>query len=118
MQSVPFFLIQIGLQQEIPTPEEGSASAIAQAYRRASGPAEAELSANWTDKDDKLSEQIKLFGAIDTTVAGVLDKLIRHQIHHRGQLTILMRQAGLAAPGVYGPNEEETAAMNAAQAKS
>jgi uncharacterized damage-inducible protein DinB len=47
-----------------------------------------------------------------------LDKLIRHQIHHRGQITILMRQAGLAAPGVYGPNEEETAAMKAAQAKS
>ncbi|WP_258881781.1 DinB family protein [Paenibacillus sp. sptzw28] len=40
----------------------------------------------------------------------------RHQIHHRGQMTILIRQAGLTAPGIYGPNEEETAAMRAAHA--
>jgi hypothetical protein len=44
------FLIQIGLQQEIPAPEQGPASAIAQAYRRASEAAVAKLSANWTDK--------------------------------------------------------------------
>jgi uncharacterized damage-inducible protein DinB len=118
VQSVPFFLNQIGLQQEIPTPEQGSASAIAQAYRRASEAAVAELSANWADKDDKLPEPIKLFGVIDTTIGDVLVKLVRHEIHHRAQLTILMRQAGLAAPGVYGPNEEETAAMKAAQANS
>lgn len=118
VQSVPFFVNQIGLQQEVPAPEEGSASAIAQAYRRASEAVVAELSANWADQDDKLPQPIKLFGFIDTTVAGVLNTLVRHQIHHRAQLTILMRQAGLAAPGVYGPNEEETAAMKAAQAKS
>ncbi|MFB5678435.1 DinB family protein [Paenibacillus terreus] len=118
VQSVPFFLVQIGLQQEIPTPEQGSASAIAQAYRRVCEAAVAELSANWADKDEKLPEMIKVFGVYDMTVADVLNQLVRHQIHHRGQLTILMRQAGLAAPGVYGPNEEETAAMRAAQANS
>ncbi|MFM9276652.1 DinB family protein [Paenibacillus jiagnxiensis] len=118
VQSVPFFVNQIGLQQEIPAPEEGSASAIAQAYRRASEAVVAELSANWADKDEKLPEPIKLFGVYDMTVGDVLVQLVRHQIHHRGQITILMRQAGLAAPGVYGPNEEETAAMRAAQANS
>lgn len=118
VQSVPFFVNQIGLQQEVPAPEEGSALAIAQAYSRASEAVVAELSANWTGQDDKLSHPIKLFGVIDTTVAGVLNTLVRHQIHHRAQLTILMRQAGLVAPGIYGPNEEETAAMKAAQAKS
>ncbi|MFB5760919.1 DinB family protein [Paenibacillus medicaginis] len=118
VQSVPFFVNQIGLQQEIPASEEGSAAAIAQAYRRASEAVVAELNANWADQDDKLPQPLKLFGVIDTTVGGVLNGLIRHQIHHRGQITILMRQAGLAAPGVYGPNEEETAAMRAAQANS
>ncbi|MCM3697818.1 DinB family protein [Paenibacillus macerans] len=117
-QSVGVFFNQVGLQQEIPTVESGSASAIAEAYRRASESAIAEISANWADKDDKLQEPIKLFGFMDTTVAGVLNTLVRHQIHHRAQITILMRQAGLAAPGVYGPNEEETAAMKAARAKS
>ncbi|MEK3789386.1 DinB family protein [Paenibacillus sp. FSL K6-1230] len=118
VQSVPFFVNQIGFQQEVPAPQEGSASAIAQAYRRASEAVVAELSAHWADQDDKLPQPIKLFGVIDTTVAGVLNTLVRHQIHHRAQLTILMRQAGLVAPGIYGPNEEETAAMKAAQAKS
>ncbi|MCK4657684.1 MAG: hypothetical protein KAT85_11650, partial [candidate division Zixibacteria bacterium] len=28
-------------------------------------------------------------------------------IHHRGQMTVLMRQAGLKVPGVYGPSMEE-----------
>ena len=29
--------------------------------------------------------------------------LINHQNHHRGQMTVLMRQAGLTVPGVYIP---------------
>jgi uncharacterized damage-inducible protein DinB len=32
--------------------------------------------------------------------------LISHQIHHRGQMTVLMRQAGLAVPSIYGPVKE------------
>lgn len=36
---------------------------------------------------------------------------IVHQIHHRGQLTVLMRMAGLKVPGVYGPAKEEWEAM-------
>lgn len=39
--------------------------------------------------------------------------LIAHQSHHRGQLTVLMRKAGLPVPGVYGPAREEWAAMGA-----
>jgi len=33
--------------------------------------------------------------------------LLVHEIHHRGQMTVLMRQAGLKVPGVYGPAKEE-----------
>ena len=33
--------------------------------------------------------------------------LINHQTHHRGQMTVLMRQAGLKVPGIYGPSLEE-----------
>jgi len=36
-----------------------------------------------------------------------LQALVAHQAHHRGQMTVLMRQAGLAVPGVYGPAREE-----------
>lgn len=37
--------------------------------------------------------------------------MIQHQIHHRGQMTILMRQAGLTVPGLYGPSKEEWAVI-------
>jgi uncharacterized damage-inducible protein DinB len=36
-----------------------------------------------------------------------LQSLVVHQAHHRGQMTVLMRQAGLRVPGVYGPAREE-----------
>ena len=39
-----------------------------------------------------------------------LDVLVRHQTHHRGQMTVLMRQAGLRVPGVCGPAREDWAA--------
>jgi uncharacterized damage-inducible protein DinB len=40
----------------------------------------------------------------------VLASLILHQCHHRGQITVLIRQAGLVPPGIYGPTREEAAA--------
>lgn len=33
--------------------------------------------------------------------------LLIHQTHHRGQMTVLMRMAGLKVPGIYGPSKEE-----------
>ncbi|WP_276357111.1 DinB family protein [Cohnella caldifontis] len=86
------------------------AQEIADGYRKASDSAVAALKAQWTDA--KLSETLQLFGR-SMTYAGLLELVVRHQIHHRGQMTVLMRQAGLVPPGVYGPNEEETAAMRA-----
>lgn len=32
--------------------------------------------------------------------------LIKHIIHHRGQVTVLMRQAGIEPFGVYDPTKE------------
>ena len=32
--------------------------------------------------------------------------LVTHQVHHRGQMTVLMRQAGLTVPDTYGPAKE------------
>jgi uncharacterized damage-inducible protein DinB len=46
------------------------------------------------------------------------DAILAHGIHHRGQLSLMCRLAGGQAPGLYGPNREETAAMRAAAAKS
>ena len=35
--------------------------------------------------------------------------LLCHEIHHRGQLTLLLRQAGLTVPPVYGPSADSPA---------
>ena len=37
--------------------------------------------------------------------------IFAHGIHHRGQLSLMCRLAGGQAPGMYGPNREEMAAM-------
>ena len=36
-----------------------------------------------------------------------LSVIISHQIHHRAQLTVVMRLNGLKVPGVFGPAKEE-----------
>lgn len=44
--------------------------------------------------------------------------IVSHGIHHRGQLSLMCRLAGGKAPGLYGPNREEMAAMRASAATS
>lgn len=36
----------------------------------------------------------------------ILRSLIDHQTHHRGQMTVLLRQAGLTVPPIMGPTKE------------
>jgi uncharacterized damage-inducible protein DinB len=66
------------------------------------------LNANWSDAI--LEDKVNMYG--DMWEKGmVLSVLIRHQSHHRGQLSILLRQEGLVLPGMYGPTKEEWIAM-------
>jgi uncharacterized damage-inducible protein DinB len=37
----------------------------------------------------------------------VLRLMLRHEAHHRGQLTVFLRLAGAKVPGVYGPSADE-----------
>lgn len=67
------------------------------------------VTAHWTD--DLLTKKIPMYGE-EWPRGGALSALIAHQTHHRAQMTVLMRQAGLRVPGVYGPAREEWAAMN------
>ena len=69
----------------------------------------AAVARHWTDA--MLAEQIPMYGE-EWTRGKVLDVIIAHEIHHRAQMTVLMRQAGLAVPGIYGPAYEEWVAYN------
>ena len=67
--------------------------------------------------DADLDRVLPFFG-MQLSIRSILwDMIIIHAVHHRGQLTVLCRLGGGAAPGIYGPNREEMAAM-AAQTKS
>lgn len=67
-----------------------------------------EALSQWTD--NTLQEDTPMYG--ETWKKGfALWVAFVHEIHHRGQLTVLMRAAGLKVPGVYGPNKEEWEAM-------
>jgi len=84
------------------------AAEIADAYRTAATSLSEQLHAKWTD--GTLLESDDMYG--ETWPRGLtLDVLIKHQAHHRGQLTVSMRQAGLVIPGMYGPAKEEWEAM-------
>lgn len=56
--------------------------------------------------DPSLTEDYPLFGRPMKRGMIVL-VMVHHEIHHRGQMTVLMRQAGLDVPGVFGPAKGE-----------
>ncbi len=92
------------------TPEDApippSAKQICDEYKRSSNGMLKAITTEWND--DSLMEDVELYG--QTWKKGkVLSVLVIHQIHHRGQLSVVMRLAGLKVPGVYGPAKEEWA---------
>ena len=89
-------------------PPPSTAAAIVAAYDAASRSLVEKLRARWTDR--MLADEVPLYGSMWRRVS-VLSSLVRHQIHHRGQMTVLLRQAGLPVPGIYGPAREEWAKM-------
>lgn len=68
-----------------------------------SAKAVAEQSKSLTDED--LVRVVKGFMG-DAPIGSILRGMIDHQTHHRGQMTVLIRQAGLEVPGVMGPTKE------------
>ena len=84
--------------------------ALAPGYERIHREAVARLS-KLTLQD--LDRTIPFFIGSRTIREILWDAVVSHGIHHRGQLSLMCRLAGGQAPGMYGPNREETAAMRA-----
>ncbi len=89
-------------------PAPNSANEIKETYAKYSDAVLNSVKNNWNDED--LKDEINMYGEM-WSKGLTLSILIAHQIHHRGQLTVLMRQAGLKVPGFYGPAKEEWQAM-------
>ena len=105
---------KVGLAIDCPpedAPVPASARAIAETFEKAAKSVAEEVSKNWTDETLLIKDE--MYGMIWTR-GTTLSLLINHQSHHRGQATILMRQAGVPVIGVYGPAKEEWEAMGMA----
>jgi uncharacterized damage-inducible protein DinB len=89
-------------------PVPGTAKEIFSAYNQAALSLLDEMKKEWTDaslqvEDDMYGQRWKR--------SFTLQALVFHQIHHRAQMTVLMRQTGLPVPGIYGPSRDEWAAF-------
>jgi uncharacterized damage-inducible protein DinB len=98
-----------GLKVDAPSedaPDPTRASIITESYEQGGRSLASEIKQKWND--GMLTEEVVMYGE-KWTRGAVLTSIVKHQIHHRAQMTVLMRQAGLKVPGVYGPSREEWA---------
>jgi uncharacterized damage-inducible protein DinB len=101
------YISYLGITYDEPLAQEeapSSAAEIASEYRRLSQCMLRAIRSQWTD--ESLKEVIK-FGDQDWHIGASLRYSLRHEIHHRGQMTVLMRQAGLRVPDVLGPTRDD-----------
>lgn len=95
---------KVGLPIEEQTASYATVKEIAAAYEKAADLVANSIVDHWDD--DKLLEEQNMYGEMWKNGLS-LWVLVVHQTHHRGQITVLMRFAGLNVPGVYGPSKEE-----------
>lgn len=81
-----------------------TAKEIVDSYKEASSNLLNAIKSNWND--DTLNVEDDMYGEFWKR-GSTLAIIISHQIHHRAQLTVVMRLNGLKVPGVYGPSKEE-----------
>lgn len=94
----------VGPGESDPVPT--SAEEIAARFREAAESLARQIEERWSDSDLEVEDD--MYGEMWKR-GQTLAALVSHQTHHRGQMTVLMRQAGLKVPGVYGPSREEWA---------
>jgi len=107
--TIPEMMQRTGLTIEGPgsdAPIPASAKAIFHAYNTAAISLLEQIKAKWTDAT--LDVEDEMYGE-KWTRGATLTALIQHQIHHRGELIVVMRLSGLSVPGIYGPTREEWA---------
>ena len=90
------------LKPDSPVPP--TATQISDAYKAVSVALLEKIEKEWTDETLLIEDE--MYG--ETWPRRVtLNALVQHQIHHRGQITVLMRQAGIKVPSIYGPAKED-----------
>lgn len=110
--TIPEMMNRTGLEVSGPGPESrppAKVEDIRKAYKDAAAALAEQVKAKWND--DTLNVVDDMYGE-QWPRGKTVTALIAHEVHHRGQLTVLMRQAGLKVPGIYGPSKEEWSNYN------
>lgn len=102
-----YFGSLVGITLEVPgdakvVPEK--ASEIVEAYKSLSQQLADKAKQEFTDAS--MEENVDMHGS-PAPRGAILRNIIDHQTHHRGQMTVLLRQASLPVPGVMGPTKED-----------
>jgi uncharacterized damage-inducible protein DinB len=105
--SVPEMMSRTGLGMSSvahDAPPPGRKEAIIGGYSAVASELVEALRSGWNDRT--LTETDDMYG--ERWPRGfTLAVLLNHEIHHRGQMTVLLRQAGAHVPGIFGPSKEE-----------
>ena len=105
--TIPEMMERTGLKLAGPRPDDPippTAKAIFSAYNEAAISLLEQIKSSW--RDETLEVQDEMYGQ-KWKRGQTLMALLFHQVHHRAQMTVLMRQAGLNVPGIYGPSRDE-----------
>lgn len=97
----------VGLKINAPAADSAMPSSVTEirnAYKKAATDLLEKIQNEW--KDTTLTKEDEMFGQKFTRGFSLWMTLV-HEIHHRAQMTVLMRQAGLKVPGLYGPSYDE-----------
>jgi uncharacterized damage-inducible protein DinB len=117
---IPGAIAEMSQQSPFPIPEFTQPSAataaelipvLEQSVRRARGILlsmdEAALGATWRAVDGDREVMSLPVGALLRTI------MLNHWYHHRGQLSVYLRQVGAQVPSIYGPSADENPFMAA-----
>ncbi|GGA96191.1 DinB family protein [Mucilaginibacter rubeus] len=108
---IPQIIVQIGVQtgllniQELPEePLPDTMEGISALYLDMHQKMAEAIQSQW--KDNMLDGEVDLYDH-KWRRGDVLSLLTHHEVHHRSQMTVIMRLAGLKVPGLYGPVRED-----------
>ncbi len=87
-------------------PVPATAKEVADAYATASLSTLSQVTGKWNDETLRVVDD--MYGE-PWTRGYTLLAMIVHEAHHRGQMTVLMRQAGCEVPDVVGPSKQSWA---------
>ncbi len=60
---------------------------------------------------ERLTQEVSLMGVFNLPAIGFLSFMIRHSVHHRGQLSAYLRPMGAKVPQIYGGSADDPMEM-------